>query len=189
MGFGLGNLMFGFKRKRSSRQLVDALHARVVEASRRPSLYGPGGFRDTVEGRFEALSLHAMLVLRRLRALPPPAGDVAQDLVDALFAHLEVALRETGIGDFGVPKRMKKLAQAFYDRTAKYDPCLEDRDPDRLADEIATRLGGKRDEFLGAARDILACQARLAGANLDAILAGDPLEGSPGREQVREVTP
>ncbi|WP_171217664.1 ubiquinol-cytochrome C chaperone family protein [Enterovirga aerilata] len=166
--------MFGFRRKNSGRELVEGLHARVVEASRRPELYVEAGLPDTMEGRFEALTLHALLVLRRLRQLPPPADDVAQELVDAVFAHLEIALREMGIGDFGVPKRMKKLAQAFFDRTAKYDALIASGDAGGLAAEMAGRLGAEPARLRPFADLVLASEARLAVADLDAILAGPP---------------
>jgi len=165
--------MFGFKRKRDSgRELIERLHAHVVEASRRPELYLEGGLPDTMEGRFEALTLHALVVLRRLRELPPPADDVAQELVDALFAHLEIALREMGIGDFGVPKRMKKLASAFFDRTSKYDPLIEAKDGTALAAELADRLGLASPRFQPFADHLLVSEAKIAGLTLDEILAG-----------------
>ena len=59
------------------------------------------------------MSLHVILVLRALRDLPPPADDVAKDLTDAFFQDIDASLREMGIGDIGVPKRMKKLAARF----------------------------------------------------------------------------
>lgn len=162
--------MFGLLRKRPGPDPVIGFHERIVAASRRPVLYGQGGFPDTTEGRFEALVLHVLAVLRRLRDLPPPAGDVAQDLVDAVFAHLEVALRELGVGDFGVPKRMKKLGQAFYDRTAKYDPVLDGKDPAALASMISDRLGGDAGLYREAALSILVLEAALSGADLDAVM-------------------
>lgn len=166
--------MFGFRRRRDGPDPVATLHAEVVAASRRPELYREGGLPDTMEGRFEALVLHAMVVMRRLRRLPPPAADVAQDLVDALFAHLEVALREMGVGDFGVPKRMKKLAGAFFDRTARYDPLLAAGDVDGLAAELGGRLGQEPATVRAVAALVLASEERLAGADLPAILAGPP---------------
>lgn len=164
--------MFAFLKRRPDVDAVGALHERVVAASRDPALYGEGGLPDTVEGRFEALALSALVVLRRLRRLPAPAGDVAQELVDALFAHLEVALREIGVGDMGVPKRMKRLARAFYDRAAKYDPLLDAADPEGLSREMAGRLAS--DPPLAAARLILDGQARLAEADLQRILTSEP---------------
>lgn len=166
--------MFGFRRKPSGRETVEALHARIVAASRDPALFGPGGLPDTMEGRFEALTLHVLLVLRRLRALPAPAPEVAQDLVDSVFAHLEIALREMGIGDFGVPKRMKKLGQAFYDRVAKYDPLLDAGGPDALAAEIGMRLEMDGAPARPLARALLASEAALGRSDLEALLSGPP---------------
>jgi cytochrome b pre-mRNA-processing protein 3 len=169
--------MFGFKRKNKGRELVEALHAHVVAASRRTELYVDGGLPDTIEGRFEALTLHALVVLRRLRQLPPPAEDVAQELVDALFAHLEIALREMGIGDFGVPKRMKKLAGAFFDRTSKYDALIEVRDVEGLAAEIAERLVLDATPLRRFAALVIASEERLAQSDLDGILSGSAFAG------------
>lgn len=165
--------MFGFARRAARRRLViDGLHHAVVEQSRSPSLYGPGRLPDTVEGRFEALTLHVLLIMRRLRHLPPPAAEVAQELVDAVFAHLEITLRETGIGDMGIPKRMKKLARAFYDRTVKYEAALEAGDEEALGAELALRLGIAAPEIAATARYCLAAERRLAACDLDAILGG-----------------
>jgi cytochrome b pre-mRNA-processing protein 3 len=175
--------MFGFLRKRSGSDLIGECHARTVAASREPALYTTLSLPDTVEGRFESLTLHVLLVLRRLRALPAPAGEAAQELVDTVFTHLEVALRESGVGDFGVPKRMKKLGRAFYDRTATYDPMLDAGDDAALAASIAARVEAQPDSLLDFARHLLLSEKRLAVADLDAVLAGPPFPNpvrSPG---------
>ena len=109
--------------------------------------------------------------------LPPPADDVAQDLVDRVFAHLEIALREIGIGDMGVPKRMKKIAGAFYDRTRLYDPLIEARDAGGLAAEIAGHLRIAPETLLPLARYCLACESTLASCHLDRLFAGPPFAG------------
>lgn len=173
--------MFGFRKRAARVAAIDRLHAGVVEASRRIELYR-GGLPDTVEGRFESLTLHVMLLVRRLRELPPPADEVAQELVDAVFAHLEVALRESGVGDFGVPKRMKKLGRAFYDRVAKYEPALAARDGAALAAELGARLGMEPAALMPVARYCLAAEERLASCGLDELLARPPfpiLEAGP----------
>lgn len=164
--------MFGFARRSARRRLIEGLHHAVVEQSRAPALYGPGLFPDTVEGRFEALTLHVLVTMRRLRALPHPADDVAQELVDAVFAHLEIALRELGIGDMGVPKRMKSLARAFYDRTVKYEAALSARDVDALEAELAGRLGQEPGSLAGAVAAVQEAERRLSACDLDDILNG-----------------
>ena len=172
--------MLSLWKTRRGADTVAGLHARIVAASRRPDLYGEGGLPDSVEGRFESLVLHATLVLRRLRRLPPPADDLSQDLVDAVFAHLEIALREMGVGDFGVPKRMKKLGQAFYDRAARYDPLITAGDRDGLAAMIAARLDMPAVALAGTAAFVLASERELSGADLDAVLAGPPFADAAG---------
>ena len=164
--------MFGLFRRRGSEDVVARLHDAVVERSRDPAFYGDDALPDTVEGRFESLALHALLVLRRLRQLPDPAADVGQDFVDRVFAHLEIALRELGVGDFGVPKRMKKIAGAFYDRTRLYDPLLDARDAEALAKEVAFHLGLEPDRLGSLASYAVASEAVLSELDLDAILEG-----------------
>ena len=165
--------MFGFLRARRREAVIERLHGAIVAAARRPALYGAGGFPDSLDGRFEALTLHVLLVLRRLRALPDPAGEVAQELVDSVFSHLEVGLRETGVGDMGVPKKMKKFGRAFYDRTAKYEDALESRDAGALATELARRLGVERPaELAGLAAHLISAQKALSGQELDGLLDG-----------------
>jgi cytochrome b pre-mRNA-processing protein 3 len=162
--------MFAFLRPNRSESVVERLHAAVVAASRRPELYGDGGFPDTIEGRFESLTLHVLLVLRRLRALPDPAAEVAQELVDSVFAHLEIAMRESGVGDMGVPKKMKKLGRAFYDRTAKYEAALEAADEAVLSDELGRRLGRDGEGLGPLSQHLLESEMALGRQDLDALL-------------------
>lgn len=164
---------------------VDVLYQRVVAASRAPGLYAGLGVPDTVEGRFESLALHVVMVLRRLRALPPPAPEVAQDLADALFRHLDASLRELGVGDMKVPKRMKALAAGFYGRAASYDAALDGADSGALADALRRNIGGENAAAL--ARYVLASEADLAGDTLEAMLARGP--AFPPPERFEETAP
>ena len=53
---------------------------------------------------------------------------MAKDLTDAFFQDLDASLREMGTGDTVIPKRMKKLAAAFYGRAHAYDGALDAQD-------------------------------------------------------------
>lgn len=177
-------MIFGLFRKDPRRAVVGQLLQRIVAASRAPALYDHAlGIPDTVEGRFEALALHVVLVLRRLRRLPAPADEVAQDLVDAFFRHVEASLREMGVGDMGVPRRMKRLAQAFYGRASAYDAALDAGDAARLADALARNVlaGGPGPAAAALAAYVAAAEDALAGqADLDALLAEGPRFAAPG---------
>lgn len=180
---GDASLMFGLFGKRDARQApVDALFARIAEASRQPALYLGGGIPDSFEGRFESLTLHVFLVLRRLRELPAPAADLAQDLVDACFAYLELGFRNAGISDIAVPKRMKKIGQMFYGRVRAYETALETGAPQDLIEALRRNASPAEDGSQGA--PLLAAyadraQAHLAGLDLNAILNADLLFPAP----------
>lgn len=168
-------MVFPFGRRRPSprRLLLDRLHSEVVGAVRRPGLYLDYGVPDTFEGRFEMLALHAGLVLRRFNAAEAPGPAVAQDFVDTVFAHLDADLREAGVGDVTVPKRMKKLCEAFLGRGAAYDAALP-LGPEVLAAALSRNVYAGRDAG-GAprlARYVAATESALSGTPLDACLAG-----------------
>jgi cytochrome b pre-mRNA-processing protein 3 len=172
---GLGAVIFGlFGSKRARTAPVEALLARIVAASREPALYLDGRIPDDFEGRFEALTLHVFLALRRLRELPPPAADLAQELVDATFAYLELGFRQGGVGDVSVPKRIKKIGRSFYGRIGAYEEALAAPEEGALAVALARNVAPQADAA-ALARHARACSAALVGLDLDAILAADPL--------------
>ncbi len=122
-------------RGRGNAVIIDCLHTDIVAASRRPALYLDLAVPDTLDGRFECLTLHAVLVLRRLQSCEAPGPEVAQHLVDTIFAHFDRSFREMGVGDTSVPKRMKTVVEAFLGRSAAYDAALSAAQARALGDE------------------------------------------------------
>jgi cytochrome b pre-mRNA-processing protein 3 len=107
--------------KKAARSLYDAL----AEAARDPALYGPGRVADTPDGRFELLALHAAVVFARLSKRGEQAEETAQEVFNILFSALDNALRELGVGDILVGKRIRRLAESFYGRMAVYTDGLD----------------------------------------------------------------
>lgn len=167
-------MIFRFFRPDPSRVLIDTLVGKIAAASRAPGLYGSMGVPDTVEGRFESYTLHMVLVLRAMRSMPPPASDAAQEAIDAFFGGLDHMLREMGVGDLAVPKRMKTLAEAFYGRARTYDPLLDARDVDGLAAALARNVTGEQEPAHALAAYVLEAAERLARQDLDALLGEGP---------------
>lgn len=176
-------------RTRSREAVIARLQDRVVAASRRARFYGALGVPDTIEGRFEMLALHLVLVLRRLRRLPPPADDVGQDLVDAFFRTLDASLRETGIGDGGVPRRMKGLAGAFYGRAAAYDAALDAGDAAALARALDRNVFEGRSGGEALAAYAFQSERALAAAGLGELLAAPPFPAPATVEVAAEARP
>lgn len=100
------------------------LYGAIVEAARNPVLYADFGVPDSVEGRTEAVMLHVGLVVDRLSAGDEAARLAARDLSEVFFADMDQSLREMGVGDLSVPKKMKKIASAFYGRLAALKEAL-----------------------------------------------------------------
>jgi cytochrome b pre-mRNA-processing protein 3 len=152
------------------------LYASAAAQARSPAFYAAMGAPDTVEGRFELYSLHVALLLRRLKGHGPQAAETAQGLFDAYVQALDDALREMGVGDLSVGKKMRRLGEAFYGRVRNYDEAfaaLPDAAP--LAAIIGrTVLMGAAGAEAGPLVDYAtAAMARLQAEPLDTLLQGD----------------
>jgi cytochrome b pre-mRNA-processing protein 3 len=101
-----------------------ALYDAAAAQARRPVFYTEFGAPDTLEGRFELYTLHVVLLLNRLQDAGPGAAEVRQAVFDAYVRGLDDALREIGVADTSVGKKMKKLAGAFYGRLRAYETAF-----------------------------------------------------------------
>ena len=172
-------MIFRFFRRDPRRTTIATLYKRIATASRAPGLYAGLGIPDTVEGRFEALSLHMVLVLRALRGLPEPAGEIAKDLTDAFFRDMDASLREMGVGDTVVPKRMKKIAASFYGRAQAYDGPLNAVDEGALAQALGRNAYGSDAPAGPLGRYALAADRGLKTQDLNALLETGPIFPEP----------
>ncbi|MBV9522179.1 MAG: ubiquinol-cytochrome C chaperone [Alphaproteobacteria bacterium] len=156
-----------WRARRASRRLIDQLHGKIVAAARRPALFSELGAPDSFDGRFEMVTLFAGLVLRRLTMLSGTGAELADELVDSVFQHFEIALREIGIGDVGVSKRLKKMAAAFYGRNRAYGQGLDEPESDKLAEALARNVYGAADVASAPMARPLARVVRAAAEALD----------------------
>jgi cytochrome b pre-mRNA-processing protein 3 len=101
---------------------IEAIYGMIVAQARRPEFYLHCSVPDTVNGRFDMLVVHLWMILSRLRA----AGGVteSQQLFDRFCNDMDANLREMGVGDLTVPKRMKNFGEAFYGRSGAYDAAI-----------------------------------------------------------------
>ena len=150
--------MLNLLRKSAARkELGRALEQQLAGRARAGFFYERLGVPDTLDGRFDMVALHAWLALARLK----DAGrdDAAQALTDALFIGFDEALREQGISDMGMGRRMKAIANAFYGRLAAYGAADTEA---KMAEALARNIwrGGAVDDECSAARR-LRCRARV----------------------------
>jgi len=180
-------MIFGFFRKDKGPTAVEAVFGRIIDASREPILYVRMGIPDTVEGRFESAILHMTATLRRLRELPPPADEFSQELVDGFFQWLDDTLRDMGVGDISVPRRMKKLVEAFYGRAHSYDGALDEQDRAALIDALRRNVTGEEPSEMLADYLMESC-ARIVRQDFQALVADGPDFAPPTFfEEARDV--
>ena len=125
--------MFGLLRRNRHERAGFLLYGTAVVAAREPYLYRSLGVPDTLDGRFDLIGVHAFLVIRRLGQGPAPGPDLAQAVFDAMFADMDINLRELGVGDFGVGKRVRAMWEAFHGRAKVYETALAANDLAELA--------------------------------------------------------
>ena len=112
-----------FRRRQPAEDFAARLYARTAERARAPELFEACGIPDTLDGRFDALALHAALMIDRLRREPDGIA-LAQAFFDAMFRHLDLTLREIGVQDLGVGRRIKIMAAGFQGRALAYREAL-----------------------------------------------------------------
>ena len=137
-------LLDRFRQMRRTRSqnnaIVVAVYEQIVAAARQSGFYAQCHVPDTPLGRFEMISLHMGLLLNAARGGNPAQTQLVQSVTEEFFTDVDHALRELGIGDTGVPKRMKKLASMFYGRVDALRAALDGDDDDALARAVARNI-------------------------------------------------
>lgn len=166
-----GPRLFG---SRLSRGRIDRLYAHAVAQARQPGFYTALGVADRIDARFELYTLHVLLLSLRLRDLGEEGGEMAQALFDTYVSALDDTLRELGVGDVAVGKKMRKLGEALYGRMQAYEAAVAAGEDAALSAALArnvleTDAAGAGDAL---ARYALASRAALAAQTLGQIEAG-----------------
>ena len=174
------------RRKQTSdnatREPAEALYQMALSTSRTPSFYLEYGAEDSIDGRFDVLCLCVSLVMYRLRKIvrqrdnsSQSAQGISQKLYDIMFADMDLTLREMGVGDLGVAKRVKIMSEAFAGRLAAYSSAFDELDASALATAFARNIGRREqpgDAELKLASLILGTITKLENCEDDLFLSG-----------------
>jgi cytochrome b pre-mRNA-processing protein 3 len=152
------------------------LYEAVTRQARQPAFYLDLGAPDTVEGRFELYTLHVVMLLNRLKGVGGHAADTAQALFDTYVSSLDDALREMGVGDLSVAKKMRRLGEAIYGRVKSFDTALDDADPGELEAMLVRTVyaGVDAPQAPTLAGYVRRTVAALAEAPIEPLLEGRP---------------
>lgn len=159
-------------RTRLRERLGQPLYEAAVRQARDPAFYTRLGVADRIDARFELYTLHVLLLVMRLRDEGDRGAEIGQDLFNVYVSALDHALRELGVGDVSVGKKMRKLGEALYGRMTVYEPALRDGDAEALSASLARNVYESEIATTGTALAAfaLSSRARLAEQTLDAVL-------------------
>lgn len=148
----------------SHQQAAHRLYVAAVSQARQPKLYREYGVADTVDGRFDLIALHVFLLSRALMA-QGEADMLRQEMVNCMFCDMDQSLREMGIGDVSIGKKVQKMAYALNGRMETYETSW---DNDQALEQALWRnvyrsQDDKREQAAALQRYVRACEIGLLG--------------------------
>jgi cytochrome b pre-mRNA-processing protein 3 len=147
------------------------LYDAIVAAARQPIFYEKWGVPDTLDGRFDVIVLHMFLVLERLKG---GAEETRANLIDYFFLDMDRSLREMGVGDVSVGKKVRKMAEAFYGRLTAYSDAVGKSEEALITSLTRNLYAGQEAEHVADVAAWVAAARRLLAAQMpESILGGD----------------
>ena len=168
-------MILGLLRRNLAKSTIQALYGVIVAQARLPSFYVRYGVPDTVDGRFDMIVLHLFLLTERAACDPAALGTLGAALFDRFCVDLDHNLREMGVGDLTVPRRMKGYAEAYYGRSEVYRTVLAAKDAQALSSALARNVFGRGEADDASAKladYVLKASAALEIQSADVILRG-----------------
>lgn len=168
-------MIMSFFRKDPNVTLAHNIYGQIVDQARNPWFYAECGAPDTPEGRFELLTIHVYLVLQKLKSHGDSAAALSQKIFDAFFENMDASLREMGVGDLSVGKRIRAMAEAFYGRVGAYEAAITEGGHEALHNALSRNVF-EEEQASGApslAKYILASKEVLGQTPIETIMAGE----------------
>lgn len=169
----------------SDRTRAERLYAAAVAQARQPGFYTALATPDRIDARFDLYTLHVLLLVLRLRDEPGPRAEegaaTAQALFDVYVSALDHTLRELGVGDIVVGKKMRKLGESLYGRMTAYEKPLRAGDAPALAQALSRNVyeAEAAPQATRLARYALDCRAALAVQTLSETFKAPRWAGVP----------
>ena len=117
------NLLKKLKNKKIESEL-EYYYNNIVLLARDKRLYIQGGVPDTIDGRYELIILHCHLFVNRMILAGSEEKAFAQKLINYMFRDFDRSLREIGVGDLSVGKKIKFMVSSYYGRANTYQKAL-----------------------------------------------------------------
>ncbi|WP_346896034.1 ubiquinol-cytochrome C chaperone family protein [uncultured Roseibium sp.] len=182
-------MLFGLFRRRP-RDGEYKTYSEIVAQARQPVFYTDYRVPDTLDGRFDLIVAHAVVLFQRLAGEDKAVSEFSQSVFDLFFHDMDASLREMGVTDTRVPKKVKAMGEAFYGRADAYAPCLTNDDVVGLSDALSRNIYTEAPEPIAEralAQYMLAAAKALAAQDTAELMTGkldwpEPAAFAPGEE-------
>ncbi len=122
------------------------LYFTCVERARSPWFYQHAYVPDEIAGRFELVSLHVALLVHEVERRG--FAGYGHGITEVMYKDFDRSLREFGVGDLSVGKKVRGMAEAFFGRAKAYGEILE-QDDSRKWDDVLRRNLYRESEDVG----------------------------------------
>lgn len=167
-------MLFGLFRRRT-RDAEHRVYCEIVAQARQPVFYTDFLVPDTIDGRFDMIVAHAVLYFRRMRGEGKKIAEFSQNVFDLFFQDMDASLREMGVSDTRVPKKVKVMGEAFYGRADVYTPPIDSGNVDELAEALGRNIYADNPEPVAQTRlahYMLEAANRLSGQSTQDLMGG-----------------
>lgn len=154
-----------------------ALYLAAAEQARNPAFYTRLAVPDTLDGRYELVTLHVYLLLRALKGRGKAGHDVGRRLMEVMVDDFDRSLREMGVGDTGIARRVKQMARGFAGRQAAYDAAMEAPGDEALDVAVDNNIYGTVTDVPAQTRAAMIAYIRREAAPPDASRLAELLAG------------
>jgi cytochrome b pre-mRNA-processing protein 3 len=176
-------MILGLFRRRS-RDAEHKTYCEIVAQARQPVFYTDFLVPDTIDGRFDLIVLHAVLYFKRMQGEGKKVAEFTQDVFDLFFQDMDASLRELGVSDTRVPKKVRKMGEAFFGRADAYMAAVEAGYAEDLAQALGRNIYTDKEEPIAQERlahYVIAAAAELTGQDTQDLLNGNINWPDPAR--------
>lgn len=167
-----------FRNRAQDRRTAIDFYGAIVTHARQPAFFARHGVQDTPEGRTALIILLMFPLLERLQGGTPAEREIARLVCETFITDIDDSLREMGVGDLSVPRKVKRAAQALGERCLAYRRAAAAPEPvPALARELAATvpgLEGRPEDAEALSRLALSILAGLRAVPTGSLL-GEPL--------------
>ena len=147
--------LFNWFKSKTNISVAKRLYAHAVRASRQEIFFLKYGVADSVDGRFDLISLHVFLIQKRLLAIGNDTRELSQEIANIMWTDMDDGIREIGVGDLSVPKHLKRMIGAFQGRVRAYSDAIEESE-DALAYALWRNVYREEEDKRGHSKQLAA---------------------------------